>query len=190
MIYKFTILSDEVEDFVRVISIDAEASFLDFHHAILDSCQYTKDMLTTFFICSDDWEKEQEVTLIEMDTGSEYDDLVMEDTKLEDLINDEKQKLMYVFDLLSERTFFMEVTEIIPGVSSSHAECILSRGHAPAQILLEDDVIITPDINVDASFYGDTAFDENELDDVDFDDAEPEPDELNFDDNSFFDDSI
>ena len=35
MIFKFTIVSDEVEDFVRVIEIDSEATFLDLHNAIL-----------------------------------------------------------------------------------------------------------------------------------------------------------
>ena len=37
MIFKFTILSDEVEDFVRIIEIDSESSFLDLQNAILDS---------------------------------------------------------------------------------------------------------------------------------------------------------
>ena len=34
MIYRFTIISDEVDDFVREIQIDPEATFLDFHEAI------------------------------------------------------------------------------------------------------------------------------------------------------------
>jgi hypothetical protein len=65
-------------------------------------------------MCSDSWEKQQEITLVEMDSGSEYDNLVMEDTKLEELFTDEKQKLLYVFDMISDRAFFMELTEIIP----------------------------------------------------------------------------
>ena len=35
MIYRFTIISDEVDDFVREIQIDPEATFYDFHEAIL-----------------------------------------------------------------------------------------------------------------------------------------------------------
>ncbi len=183
MVFKFTIISDEQEDFVRVISIDSEASFMDLHLAILEACQYEKDFLTSFFTCSDDWEKEQEVTLIEMDTSSEYDDYVMEDTKLEELIVDEKQKLLYVFDLMAERSFFMELSEIIPGVSMDKAECVLARGKAPVQTFGEEDLIATADINVDASFYGDTAYDLSELDDEGFDD-------VSFDDNSMFDDNL
>ena len=57
MIYRFTIISDEVDDFVREIQIDPEATFLDFHEAILKSVGYTNDQMTSFFICDDDWEK-------------------------------------------------------------------------------------------------------------------------------------
>ena len=51
MIYKFRLVSDEVDDFVREIQIDPEATFYDFHVAILKSVGYTDDELTSFFIC-------------------------------------------------------------------------------------------------------------------------------------------
>ena len=71
MIYRFTIISDEVDDFVREIQIDPEATFYDFHEAILKSVGYTNDQMTSFFICDDDWEKEKEITLEEMDDNPE-----------------------------------------------------------------------------------------------------------------------
>ena len=37
MIYKFRIVSDEVDNFKREICIDSDASFLELHDAILDS---------------------------------------------------------------------------------------------------------------------------------------------------------
>ena len=37
MIYRFTLISDEVDDFVREIQIDPEATFYDFHEAIVKS---------------------------------------------------------------------------------------------------------------------------------------------------------
>ena len=52
MIYKFTMVSDEVDDFMRDIMIDSEASFFDFHEAILNSVNYTKDLMTSFFLCN------------------------------------------------------------------------------------------------------------------------------------------
>ena len=97
MLFRFLILSDEVDDFKREIKIDSEATFLDLHNAILDSVGYTKDQMCSFFICEDDWSKKTEITLVEMDTASEEDNYIMEDTRLEELLEDEHQKLLYVF---------------------------------------------------------------------------------------------
>ena len=43
MVFRFLILSDEVDDFKREIKIDSEATFLDLYNAIMDSVGYTKD---------------------------------------------------------------------------------------------------------------------------------------------------
>src|SRR5665647_468393 len=156
MVYKFTLLSDEVDDFVRVISIDSEAKFIDLHNAILDSVNYKKNQMTSFFICDDNWEKGQEVTLVEMESSSEYDNLTMADTTLEELLVDENQKLLYVFDMMSDRVFFIELTEIIPLKNQKTAICITSEGTAPEQIMDEDGISIVPKATtIDENFYGD-----------------------------------
>lgn len=93
MVYKFRIISDEVDDFLREIKIDSEASFYDLHEAILKCCKYKDDQMTSFFICDDDWEKETEITLEDMGSGSsEEDTYVMKDTRLSELLEEEKQK--------------------------------------------------------------------------------------------------
>ena len=50
MVYRFTIISDEVDNFRREIQIDSEATFLDLHNAILKSVGYPNDQMTSFFI--------------------------------------------------------------------------------------------------------------------------------------------
>ena len=40
-----------------------------------------------------DWEKEKEITLEEMDNNPEMDSWIMKETRLNELIEDEKQKL-------------------------------------------------------------------------------------------------
>lgn len=167
MVYKFRILSDEVDDFTREIAISSEATFLDLHNAILDSVNYTKDQMTSFFICDDEWEKGVEVTLIEMDSSPEVDSWIMESTKLSELIEDEGQKLLYVFDYLSERVFFMEAYQFVTGKDLEQAKCLLSEGDAPVQLLEFDEIAAldtTPKINLDEDFYGDQDFDIDELD--------------------------
>lgn len=175
MLYKFLILSDEVDDFVREIKIDASATFFDLHKAILDSVNYEKDQITSFFLCNDDWEKQQEITLIEMETTSEYDNLVMDVTVLEDYITEEKQKLMYYFDMMADRAFFIIMQELIPRQNSDKAECTRSEGQPPVQVGDINDVVIgaVPG-DIDEQFYGDETFDADELDSEGFGD-------LNFD---------
>lgn len=133
MVYRFIILSDEVDDFRRDITIDSEATFFELHDAILDSVEFAKDQITSFFICGDDWSKEKEITLVDMNSDSDEDNYLMEETRLSDLLEDEKQKLLYVFEYLTERSFFIELREIIFGKNQDAAQVNRSEGIPPAQ---------------------------------------------------------
>ena len=180
MVYKFTMLSDEVDNFVRIFNIDAEASFLELNDAILDSVNFEKNQMTSFFICSDNWEKGQEVTLLEMESSSEYDNLIMKDTKLEELLSDEGQKILFQFDMISDRVFFIELTEVIPGKDLNKAVCLSSKGKAPLQQIEDkDSLIIAPKEILVENFYGDEEFELDELDEEGFG-------EMNFDDSTLF----
>lgn len=166
MIFKFRLLSDEVDHFVREIAISSEATFLDLQNAILDSVNYSKDQLTSFFLCNDEWEKGVEVTLIEMDSSPEVDSWVMESTKLSDLIEEEDQKLLFVFDLFNERSFFIDCYQFIPSKELPKAVCTLTEGEPPVQLVEFDDNNLqsSSNITLDDAFYGDQDFDLEELD--------------------------
>lgn len=181
MIYKFLLISDEVDHFSREISIDSEATFLDLNNAILDSVNFTKDQITSFFICDDDWEKKTEITLIEMETGYEDDSWVMEDTRLSELLEDERQRLIFVFDNMAERVFFMELREMIPGKNLDKPVCTKSTGTPPQQLMsFEEFEKSTAVADLDETFYGDETFDPSELDKEGFND-------LDMSDGNFFD---
>lgn len=166
MVYKFRILSDEVDNFVREIAIDSDALFLDLHQAILDCTQFSADQMCSFFICNDDWEKETEVTLIEMDNNPEVDSWIMSETRLSELVDDEGQKLLYVFDYLTERALFVELFQLIPNRELKNAKCLLSEGEPPIQQSDLNDVGLDTALktNIDDIFSDDQDFDINELD--------------------------
>lgn len=182
MIYKFVIVSDEADDFLREISIDSEAKFIDLHNAILESTGYANDSITSFFVCNDDWEKEQEITLMEMDTSADTDSYVMDETALDELLSEEGQKLLYVFDMVNDRAFFMQLAEIVTGKDLEKAVCTKSRGKAPEQAVLEDLTELTKkpltaeNLLEDEDFYGDEGYNDDELDSEGFGD-------LTFDDD-------
>ena len=177
MVYRFTLISDEVDDFVREIKIDSEATFFDFHEAILKAVGYKNDQMTSFFICDDGWEKEQEITLEDMGGSSEEDSYVMSETRLNELVEDEKQRLIYVFDPLTERVFFIELSEIEYGKDLDKAVCTRKEGQAPEQTVDFDQMLAASGTNLDLgeNFYGDEDFDMEDFDPDGFDMGGAEP---------------
>ncbi|MDR0413222.1 MAG: plasmid pRiA4b ORF-3 family protein [Dysgonamonadaceae bacterium] len=139
MVYRFIIVSDEVDNFRRDIKIDSDATFLELHEAILDSVGYTKDQITSFFICDDEWSKGTEITLIDMESSSDEDIYVMESSRLSELLDEERQKLIYVFEPLTDRCFFIELREIIPGQRQAAPETVKAAGEPPKQISAVED---------------------------------------------------
>lgn len=173
MIYKFTLLSDESDDFLRVIEIDADATFLDFHKCILKSCGYKDDQMTSFFICDKNWGKETEITLEPMDTTSEEDSYIMRETKLSEFCEEKKQRLLYEFDPLAGRDFFIELTNILYKKDLKEPACTRSEGKAPAQTV-DPDFMGNMGADSDSEYYGDiNNYDDEELDGLTITDGIP-----------------
>jgi hypothetical protein len=165
VIYRFLIVSDEVENFKREIKIDADATFYDLYKAIIDCTGYSDKEMASFVLCDDNWRKEMEITLVKMDTSSDEDSYSMEECVLSDYLEEEKQKLMFVFDYFTERALYMELSEIIPGKKLKQPLCTLSKGEAPPQITnFEEMTSDTTLQDMGESFYGDESFDMDELD--------------------------
>ncbi|MGM9837048.1 MAG: hypothetical protein ACI30A_00995 [Paludibacteraceae bacterium] len=184
MIYRITFSCEEGDtNFRRVFEADSDATFLDLHRAILQSVNYADNQMTSFFMCNEDWEKGQEVTLLPMDANFEYDNMVMEDTRLSDLLTEQGQRLIYVFDPMFERYFFGSLKAILPG-SMAGVTCSESTGRAPKQTKSEDPLLagsknVKDDLGIDEDFYGENQFDEGDLDAEGFQD-------LSFEDGSMF----
>ncbi|GHU68459.1 hypothetical protein FACS189413_05370 [Bacteroidia bacterium] len=175
MLYRFIIVSDEVDDFRRDITIDSEATFFELHEAILDSVGFAKDQITSFFTCDEDWSKDTEITLIDMGGNSDEDNYVMESTHLSELLDEEKQKLFYVFEPLTERCFFIELREIITGKTQDKPKVVKSLGNPPKQVTQFDDLDLSAAPAVANSFdddddfyseFNDDGFDEEDLADL------------------------
>ena len=182
MIYKFNLISDEVSNFKLEIQIDADATFLSLRNAILDAVGYTKDQMDSFILCDEDWRKEKEVTLADMGSDSDEDIWLMDETPISDLIEDEGQRMMFVFDYLTNRAFFMEMKELIPSKHLADPLCSRKVGMPPKQNIDLDEfdskiakAAATPSIDdLDADFYGTDEFNDDEFDADGFDDFKME----------------
>lgn len=172
MIYKFKLVSNEVSNFSREIEIDSESTFLQFRNVILECVGYSKDEIESFFLCDDDWERQEEITLEDMGVSSSDKDIwIMDETPVGELVEDEGQKLQFVFDYFTDRAFFMELKEMVPGRNLRQPVCTFKRGKAPAQKVDMDEFERNIDISAhkkddDLEFdalYGDTEFNEEEI---------------------------
>lgn len=186
MLYKIKFISDEVDGFLREIKIDSESTFLDLNNAILESCGYPDDQMTSFYVCDDEWERGQQITREDMaEPGHEDEDLyTMQATPLAEFIEDEGQKLEFVFDPFSERVFYLDVKELLPGEHLDKAELVRSKGEAPLQIK-DLDLSVGPvggakkenffSEDEAGEFYGDGAFDTEDFDVEGFEISDGQP---------------
>jgi hypothetical protein len=132
MVYKFVVLSDEDESFVREFEFLDSHSLMDFHTQIQDELEFDKSQMASFFLATDNWEKEEEFTLFDMGTGSS----TMDDAVLEDVIFRKNQKLLYVFDFFNERALFIEYTGEDKEIDGKeYPNCTNSKGIPPKQVV-------------------------------------------------------
>ena len=105
-----------------------------------------------------------------MDDNPEMDSWVMKETTISELVEDEKQKLLYVFDYMTERCFFIELSEIITGKEMTGAKCTKKSGDAPKQTVdFEEMAAAGGSLDLDENFYGDQDFDMEDFDQEGFD---------------------
>ena len=58
----------------------------------------------------------------------------MDETPLEDLVEEEGQRMLFVFDAEHERAMSMEMREMLLGKHLSEPVCTLRQGKAPSQV--------------------------------------------------------
>jgi len=144
--YRFRLLYDDQEDFLRDIEIKPGQTFRDFHDVILRSVGIDGQELASFFVCDRKWNKQKEITLINMMDVSEKekpatdDDedgafnapmpvVVMDEVKIRDMIDDPHQRFLYEYDFLNPRTFFIELTRILDAdENKTYPLCVKQEG--------------------------------------------------------------
>ena len=175
MIYSFRIVSDEVDDFKREIKIDAEASFLELRDAICKACGWSANQMSSFFLCNSGWEKQKEVTLEDMGSDESMKNLYqMSDTALADLMEIKGQRMLFTFEYFTDRSLYMELTDIDPAKNMIDAVCVYGKGDAPRQEIdidefdLQSDTIASmaadAEMDLDDDMYPDESIDDIEAD--------------------------
>ena len=137
MIYHFQIISQESKNFRLEIELADNHTFFDFHSAIQKSLDYESHQLASFFVSDRGWLKLKEISMLDLGmNGAAY--FIMQKTKLIDLVHTKGQKLIYTFDFLNDRSFFIELTEIIMEKNLNEPLVTSKLGDTPVQVLGEE----------------------------------------------------
>jgi hypothetical protein len=196
--YKFRVYYDEVEDFVRDIEILSTDNFESFHNILFSSIGLVGHELASFSICDSKWNRKNDITLIDMCDDNEsqvpdYDDaddfstkthipkFVMKDSILKDFITDPHQNIIYEYDYLNPKIFYIELLKTQPASPDvQYPRCTNSVKEMPKQTerLLTDPEGVLP---LDDEFVDDS---------YDFDDGYSDEDLMDFTATDGYDDSF
>jgi hypothetical protein len=132
MVYVFEVSSTENPDFKRLIHLSADHTFEDFHKIIQNTCNYDQTQLASFFLTDDNWRRKIEICALE---AGETDpkQVSMHNTKLRKYLGEAGQKLVYVFDFLNERLFYLELKEKNMKKDLKEPFVAHEKGNAPSQ---------------------------------------------------------
>ena len=145
-IYKFRMLAEDNEEFIRDFEIQGAQNFEDFHNVITRTVNLNGNELASFYICDQKWNKLIEITLLDMvepeaeeKLGESFDTYVMSDSRIRDFINEPHQRLLYEYDFLDMKTFYIELLSVYKQKEEgSYPRCSLSKGNLDQEITPEE----------------------------------------------------
>ena len=125
MVFRFRMLSDENDNFVRDYEVLYDTTLLDFHNFILRSLEY-EDCMASFFTADDRWEKQREFTFMDMET---YDQVALNSETVGDALKFVKENEVCkicstnggVFAVEPPLFVELEITETEPGFKGDTA---------------------------------------------------------------------
>ena len=135
--YKIIVFSKELESFEMQITAHENILFSDLHQGIQSALEYDPLQMASFFMSDEEWNKEEEISLIDMEEKG--NSLLMDELKLSEKLLEAGQKMLYLYDFFSERVFYMSVDKI-----SETDEKIFSidiEGEIPMQINIDNEGI-------------------------------------------------
>ncbi len=112
MIYKVRVIADIEEDVARDIAIRSHANLEDLHNVITNTFGFDGSEMASFYKADNEWNQGDEIPLYDISDESNSDIKIMSAYQLDDLFNQQNDKLIYVYDFFLMWTFLIELIEI------------------------------------------------------------------------------
>ena len=140
MDYRFEISLPTSSDFRCEIAVGGEQTFQQFHDKIVETLNYDSSQMASFFTLDRMGNRVKEIALMDMTTEDEENEtLVMDNTKISDIIKPGCLELEYVYDFFSNKYFKVEYAgEYIRDSSDVMQVCVACEGDIPEQFSYED----------------------------------------------------
>lgn len=164
MVYTVRFVSNEEDDFELDVKISSDLTFADLHNVIQDALHFDKTLLASFFVSNANWEKLDEITLMDMGEGG----TLMADARICDFFSKKGQRMLYVYDYFAERLLFGSIIAVSENDGKEALAIVKLDGHIPPQLAPESDVFGDDDL-----FSGE----EMTSDEFDFDELSDEMDD-------------
>lgn len=110
MIYKIRAILNTKEDIIRDIAILKTDTLEDLHNAVSNAFGFTGREMAAFYRADEDWNQGEEFPLFDMSDGLDRK-ISMREMIIENVLEKEGQKLIYVYDFLTMWSFYIELIE-------------------------------------------------------------------------------
>ena len=140
MDYRFEISLPNSSDFRCEIAIGGDQTFQQLHDTIVETLHYDRSQMASFFTLDKMGNRVKEIALMDMsmDEGGEPM-MVMDSTKISDVVKPGCMELEYVFDFFNNRYFRVEFAGRYDGDSSTTLPvCLYCEGEIPSQGSYDD----------------------------------------------------
>ena len=140
MDYRFEISMPHGSDFRCEIAVGGEQTFQQFHDKIVETLHYDKSQMASFFTLDKMGNRVAEIVLMDMATGDpEQKLMVMDSTKISDVIKPGCMELEYVYDFFNNKFFRVEFAGRYDGDGSTKLPvCLYCEGEIPRQTSLDE----------------------------------------------------
>jgi hypothetical protein len=148
MVFKLKIISDKIENFVMHIDADANSTFFELHEAIQDECKFDPSELSTFILADEEWDPGMEIAMFDNNSSIENSIPTMKNATLGDYLKEKEDKLIYVFDVINQKSLYIELNEIVMEKKLNAPIVTYKRGLDPLQDTsnrFENDLLIDDD---------------------------------------------
>ncbi|MBR5821816.1 MAG: hypothetical protein IKY51_03080 [Alistipes sp.] len=111
IIFKYRMLSDESDNFVRDFEVYPDMTLTEFHNFVLRALGYDECMVS-IFKSDAEWRLVEEFS--EIDMGDDIPDAprCMDKVRLMEVNNDFHDRLIYTFDMLNDRSYYLELIDM------------------------------------------------------------------------------